>query len=148
MANRNRADDVTDIILEVFRLNGCLIESGNALVKDLDLTSARWQVIGALNLKGEPMTVPDIARSMGLTRQSVQRLVNELSEKGVVAFEKNIRHKRSKNVVLTDKGKKLHDETLKRQIPWANNLGLGITRKDLLTTFQVLNKMRSVLEEE
>ncbi len=73
------ADALTSLILEVFRLNGCLISAGDDLVSDLGLTSARWQVLGAMALAPAAETVARLARSMGLRRQGVQRIVNELA---------------------------------------------------------------------
>src|SRR4029077_9673093 len=58
---------ITDFVLETFRLNGRLLASGDALVADLGLTSARWQVIGAVALSPVPLSVAQIARNMGLT---------------------------------------------------------------------------------
>jgi hypothetical protein len=40
---------ITDLILETFRLNGELLTAGDRLVADLSLTSARWQVLGAVD---------------------------------------------------------------------------------------------------
>src|ERR1700704_2902386 len=76
---------VTELILEVFRLNGRLLVAGDRLVADLGLTSARWQVLGAVALAAAPMPVAWIARNMGLTRQAVQRIVNELIADGTLA---------------------------------------------------------------
>ena len=39
---------VTQLILDVFRLNGRLLIAGDRLVGELGLTSARWQVLGAI----------------------------------------------------------------------------------------------------
>ena len=64
---------ITDLVLEVFRLNGRLNASGDALVAKIGLTSARWQVLGAIALKAAPLPVVRIAEAMGLSRQSVQR---------------------------------------------------------------------------
>ena len=41
---------LTGLVIEVFRLNGDLLAAGDALVGDLGLTSARWQVLGAIAL--------------------------------------------------------------------------------------------------
>ena len=79
-------DTITDLVLETFRLNGRLLASGDALVADLGLTSARWQVIGAIALSPVPLSVAQIARNMGLTRQAVQRLANEMEADGLVRF--------------------------------------------------------------
>ena len=73
------SDAATDLILETFRLNGSLLAAGDAMVADLGLTSARWQVLGAIALSPVPLPVAHIARNMGLTRQAVQRLINEMA---------------------------------------------------------------------
>jgi hypothetical protein len=62
---------LTDLVLEVFRLNGRLLAAGDRMTRPSGQTSARWQVLGAIN--PEPRTVAQIARVMGLARQSVQR---------------------------------------------------------------------------
>ena len=56
----------TGLIIETFRLNGELLAAGDELCADLGLTSARWQVMGAID-EG-PLPVAHIARNMGLTR--------------------------------------------------------------------------------
>src|SRR5215831_3423233 len=82
-------DAVTRLILQVFRLNGRLLAAGDRLVEDLGLTSARWQVLGAISVARTPQPVAHIARSMGLTRQAVQRTVNELAASGLLDFAPN-----------------------------------------------------------
>src|SRR5712692_10354297 len=74
-----RTGALTELMLEVFRLNGRLLTSGDRLVADIGLTSARWQVLGAVALAGNRLPVAHIPRNMGLTRQAVQRTVNELA---------------------------------------------------------------------
>lgn len=77
----------TELILELFRLNGCVLAEGDRLTAPEGLSSARWQVMGAID-EG-PQTVSGIARRMGLTRQSVQRTVNELARSGIVRMLEN-----------------------------------------------------------
>src|SRR5260221_10621052 len=84
-----RTHALTELMLEVFRLNGRLLASGDRLVAALGLTSARWQVLGAISLGGNRLPVAHIARNMGLTRQAVQRVVNELAAAGLVDFPPN-----------------------------------------------------------
>ena len=71
------AAQVTALVLATFRANGALIAAGDMLTAPFGLSSARWQVLGAVALAGQALTVPQVARNMGLTRQSVQRLVDE-----------------------------------------------------------------------
>ena len=55
---------LTDLVLEVFRLNGRLIASGDVLVAKIGLTSARWQVLGAIALQPTPASVARVADEM------------------------------------------------------------------------------------
>lgn len=97
-------DPVSKLALEVFRCNGALIASGDALVASLGLTSARWQVLGAVAEARSQLSVASIARNMGLVRQSVQRVVNDLVSLGLVRLESNPHHRRAHLVQLTAEG--------------------------------------------
>ena len=79
--------------------------AGDALVADVGLTSARWQVLGAMALSPVPLPVAHIARNMGLTRQAVQRIVNEMEHEGFVRFGPNPHHQRAKLVSRPSGGK-------------------------------------------
>ena len=74
---------LTDLVLEVFRLNGRLLSAGDKLVAEAGLTSARWQVLGAIHYASEPQTVSWLARSMGLTRQAWK---SRLDGSGIAAW--------------------------------------------------------------
>src|SRR5258708_24672438 len=111
----NARDALTELILETFRLNGRLVAAGDALVADIGLTSARWQVLGAIALSPVPLPVAHIARNMGLTRQAVQRLANEMARDGLVRFMANPHHRRARLVLLTPRGKAAYDSAMKRQ---------------------------------
>src|SRR5271156_1832795 len=121
-----RDEIVVDVILSVFRLNGQLIDAGNRLVRDNGLTSAWWQVLGALDLSPVPLPVAHIARNMGLSRQSVQRVAGLLAEKGLVRFEANPHHQRAKLVVLTRQGSAAVKAAEERQRPWAREMMAGL----------------------
>src|SRR5271166_5189105 len=113
---------LTELVLEVFRLNGELLAAGDALVGDIGLTSARWQVLGAIGLSPVPLPVAHLARNMGLTRQAVQRLVDEMRGDGLVSFVANPHHRRAILVVMTDEGEAVYRAALARQEGWADAL--------------------------
>ncbi len=115
------------LIVETFRVNGDLLAAGDALVGDLGLTSARWQVLGAIALSPVPLPVAHLARNMGLSRQAVQRLSNELSADGLVHFAANPHHQRAKLVLLTPQGRKAYDAAIARQRPWARAVAEGLS---------------------
>jgi DNA-binding MarR family transcriptional regulator len=140
------ADALTLLILEVFRVNGGLIAAGDRLVADLGLTSARWQVLGAIALSPMAEPVARLARSMGLHRQGVQRIVNELEAEGIVAFDDNPHHRRAKLVRLTRKGEALYREADRRQKPWARGLGKGLDPRAVGAAHRLLNSLRDRLD--
>lgn len=120
---------LTRLILETFRLNGRLLAAGDRLGRDLGLTSARWQVLGAID--GGPAPVANIARDMGLTRQAVQRVADELAAEGFVAFSANPHHRRAKLVGLTAKGRSSLEEIGRRQTVWANQVAHELAPADI-----------------
>jgi DNA-binding MarR family transcriptional regulator len=140
------AEAVTALILEVFRLNGRLLATGDRLVAGLDLTSARWQVLGAIALSPAPEPVARLARIMGLNRQGVQRIVNELAEESIVAFRDNPHHRRARLVVLTPKGRAAYEAADRLQRPWAQALAQGIEAEELAAATRLLERVRSRLE--
>jgi DNA-binding MarR family transcriptional regulator len=78
----------------VFRLNGQLLAIGEALARPVGLTAAWWQVLAAV--LDEPRSVADVARSVGVTRQSVQRVADLLVEGGLAHYQPNPAHRRAK----------------------------------------------------
>jgi DNA-binding MarR family transcriptional regulator len=140
-------DALTELILEVFRVNGGLLAAGDRLVADLSLTSARWQVLGAIALSHAPEPVARLARAMGLHRQGVQRIVNELEAEGIVTLGDNPHHRRAKLVRLTRKGEALFREAERRQKPWAHRLAKGLDPKAITAALALLKLLRDRLEE-
>ena len=84
---------------------------------------------------------------MGVHRQGVQRIVNELNKEGIVEFEPNPHHKRAHLVVLTEKGKELYEAAIARQIPWVNELSENLSTDDIATAQQVIGHLKTHLEK-
>src|SRR5262245_64939701 len=101
-------DALTNLMLDLFRLNSLLLTAGDRLVAGLRLTSARWQILGAIVHAERPQPVAWLARDLGANRQNVQRIVNDLQQEGLVAFAPNPHHRRAQLVVLTDKGRQTY----------------------------------------
>jgi DNA-binding MarR family transcriptional regulator len=134
----------TDLVLEVFRLNRLLLDAGDVLTAPSGLSSARWQVLGVV--EHGPVTVANVARVMGLTRQSVQQTADGLVEEGFIVFSENPQHQRAKLMALTTKGRRALDAVLKRHARWANEIGEGHTLAALEQTLAELQKLRASLE--
>jgi DNA-binding MarR family transcriptional regulator len=136
---------LTEIVLLVFRVNGRLISAGDRLVGDLGLTSARWQMLGAVALSDRPRTAPQLAARMGMTRQAAQKQLDLLMADGLVAAEANPGHARSPLYVLTRKGSAVYAATERVQTAWANRLADSLSIRDLETTKQVLDDLSNRL---
>jgi DNA-binding MarR family transcriptional regulator len=141
------AEAVTELIIEVFRLNGRLLVAGDRLVSGLGLTSARWQVLGAIALAERAEPVAWLARSMGLNRQGVQRIVNDLVKDGLVAFRPNPHHRRANLVVLTERGKEVYGAADRLQTPWVDALANGLSIGSIVATRRIVTALRRRLEE-
>ena len=139
---------VTALILDLFRLNGQLLVAGDRLVAHLGLTSARWQILGAIAYAERPEPVAWHARTMGLHRQGIQRIVNELESEGIVEFQPNPHHKRAHLVLLTPKGQKLFEAALALQAPWVNALADGLKPRDIAAAKRVIHQLKTRLEQQ
>ena len=138
----------TELLLEVFRLNGRLLAAGDRMTAGLGLTSARWQVLGAMQVAGSPLTVAQIARNMGLTRQSVQRLANVMAADGLIEFVENPHHKRAKVLRFTARGQTGMDRLTVIQVEWANTIGSAVAARELENALVVVRVLAEQLEQD
>ena len=149
--NRGRTptgEIATRLILSTFRANGLLLGAGDLLGADLGLTSARWQVLGAVALADRALTVPQIARRMGLTRQSVHASVNRLVHDGLLELVPNVDHRRSPLVRLSTQGGRAFEAVDALQTSWVNELVRGMSRNDLENAERVLDELCRRLEAD
>ncbi|HEV7264935.1 MAG TPA: MarR family winged helix-turn-helix transcriptional regulator [Falsiroseomonas sp.] len=140
-------DLATALILETFRLNGRLLATGDRLVADLGLTSARWQVLGAVAMAAHPGPIAHVARSMGLARQNVRRIVGDLVEAGLLQLAPNPHHRRAPLVLLTEGGSAVFAAASARQAPWAEALTAGLEPDAIRTALAVARTLRERLED-
>jgi DNA-binding MarR family transcriptional regulator len=114
----NRA--LNDFVLSIFRLNGFFLHAADNLTAGSGLTTARWQVLGAV--LHEALTVAAVARNMGLTRQSVQRVADALVAEGLCQFLPNPAHRRAKLLCSTDRGLKAVQHLSPRVTAWSERV--------------------------
>jgi len=100
---RPEQDLLSASALAVFRLNGQMLEVAEGLARPVGLTAAWWQVLGAV--LGEPLSVAGVARQMGITRQSVQRIADLLVERGLAEYLANPAHRTAKLLGPTTAGR-------------------------------------------
>ena len=142
----DRSDALTEIMLEVFRLNARLLEKGNQLVAPLGMTSARWQVLGAIALSGKAVSCPQIAVVMGVTRQGAQKQLNLAYEEQLVSIHENPRNSRSPLYELTAAGKDAYARAMALQAVWCKSLVQRVAPADWFTTLTVLRELGARLQ--
>lgn len=143
-----KGEALTDLILTMFRANNLTLVWGDRLVASFGLTSARWQILGAIVLSKRSQPVAWIARDLGANRQNVQRIVNDLHSEGLVEFQPNPHHRRAHLVVLTDKGRQAYEAAINAYNPRVNALAEDLSLQDIRTAHRVIAALREKLEGE
>lgn len=136
-------DAFSGLVVRLFRLNGLVAAEGETLARPAGQTTARWQVMAMV--EEAPLTVAQIARILGLARQSVQRVADALEAAELVRYEDNPRHRRARLVTLTGKGRASLATIQAEQRPWANALGATVGERDLRRATAVLDRVLEVM---
>jgi DNA-binding MarR family transcriptional regulator len=136
-------DALSRLAFQVLRLGALLTVAGDAMAAPAGQTSARWQVLAAV--EDEPATVATIARALGLARQSVQRIADVLVRDGVAAYEENPSHRRASLLRLTAPGRAALRKIQIAQREWADEIGGRIGAKELARASETLDHVLDVV---
>ena len=140
-----RAESYRLLIADVYELAGVSRGSSEQIASEQGQTVARWHLMSVLS--DQPFTVPAAARRLGLTRQSVQRVADELVDEGMVERSDNPDHQRSPLLALTPEGR----DTLRRIVAASDAdrsqrlARAGVTVAELDAARQTLRKLLSAL---
>lgn len=146
-APRSDAGDAfSSLVIHVFRLNGLLLAAGDRLASAAGQTSARWQVLAAVDKT--PSSVAHIARALNLARQSVQRVADVLEREGLATYVENPNHRRAKLLQLTSTGRQALKAIQTAQRPWADALGNKLGEQTLRRTTEILASVLKALSAE
>ncbi|MCX5449258.1 MarR family winged helix-turn-helix transcriptional regulator [Streptomyces nigrescens] len=96
-------DLLYDVIRRLWPLHRTVVRAVERELADTGMTAGEHALLDALHTEG-PRTVPQLARTMGLDRQPVQRWVNHAAELGLVVTAPNPAHRRSSLIRLTTEG--------------------------------------------
>jgi DNA-binding MarR family transcriptional regulator len=137
---------LTALIIPVIQLNAHFGRAGEAIARAGGQTLARWLVLEAVATA--PSTVARIARGLGLTRQSVQRIADLLAGDGLTEYMENPAHERSKLVRLTPRGRRTLRTIQAAQRVWANRVGAEVGEADLRQTSRVVDRLAAALRSD
>jgi DNA-binding MarR family transcriptional regulator len=91
------------------------------------------------------MTVPQMARAQALSRQFVQRMVNEATARHLVETAPNPAHKRSSLIRLTDEGSAAISALAAREHALLREAGGGLAGTEVATCLRVLRRLLDFL---
>lgn len=131
-----------------FRLHGQLVAIGEGLARPSGMTGASWQVLAAV--LRTPLPVADVAREIGVTRQSVQRIADLLVGGGLADYQRNPRHRRAKLLTTTPAGRDAIRRIAPGHAAFAERLAgeLGVaTMEDTLAAVRRLSEVLETLKE-
>lgn len=128
----------------VFRLNGQLLALAEHVSQPVGLTAAWWQVLGVV--LADPLPVAEIARSVGVTRQSVQRVADLLVDRGLAEYLPNPAHRRAKLLRPTSKGRAAVRRIGRAHAAFASRLADEIGTEHLQRTLDDLTRLSKALD--
>jgi len=132
-------DAFTALLGQVIGLTRRFTTAGEALAKPAGQTLARWLVLETIQDK--PATVAQIARTLHLARQGVQRLADVLVRDGLAVYQDNPAHRRAKLVRLTPGGRTALRTIQTAQAAWADALGARIGEEQLRQASVLLDRV-------
>lgn len=105
---------IHDLFREVFALQAALSLMMDGVHLQAGLSTSQHKIMRVLARTG-PATVPDIAARLGVSRQFVQTVCNDLRGLGFLEFTVNPRHKRSRLAALTKPGRSAFRQARKKE---------------------------------
>jgi DNA-binding MarR family transcriptional regulator len=139
-------DTLTDVIMATFRLNGRLMDIAQRLARAGGLTATEWRVLGGV--LDEPHSVAEIGRLMGMTRQGVQRVADQLVDQGLAEFRPNPAHRRAHLLACTQAGYWAIRQIALVQRPWADQIAAAIGATELRDTVTTMRRTLAALEAD
>jgi DNA-binding MarR family transcriptional regulator len=137
---------LTSVIVPLIRLEAYFSRAGETIAAAGGQTLARWLVLETA--ADAPATVAQIARGLGYTRQSVQRVADLLEEDGLTQYAVNPAHQRSQLVRITPLGRKTLFTIQRAQRLWADRVGGQIGEAELRQASEVVDNLTRILKAQ
>ena len=142
------AKTVEELVDEVLRLRGRVLSVSRDTNEQRGLSGhSQGLVLSAIIHAQTPPTVARIARSFGLTRQAIQRTVNELHLNGLVDFLDNPEDLRTNRLRATTAGKRAHARFNDTRKQWLEKVETHIGADHIRHAVETLRRVRHYLED-
>lgn len=138
-------DEYRLMMADVYEVAGLSRRTSEALAVAVGQTAARWHVLSVVS--EESLTVAAAARRLGLTRQSVQRVVNELHADRLLQLRPDPSDRRAPRVGITTRGADILEElqASSAQSRRAVLAASGLTTSDLRQAGATLRSLAGAL---
>jgi DNA-binding MarR family transcriptional regulator len=133
------------IVADIYGIAGRFRENGETIARTTGQTQARWQVLSAAS--GRPLTVPQIARVLGVTRQNVQRIADLLVEEGAAEYRDNPDHRGSPHLILTRRGHTALEAITKAAAGYHARLARKLSPSDIVSLQRSLRRLLDALTD-
>ena len=127
-ASTRLSSDASEIRAAVFRLSRRLRQQRAVS----DMTDGQFAVLVALKIHG-PHTLSALADREGITAPSMNRTVNSLEERGHLTRRENDLDRRKVSIDITDDGRAVVEETVRRRDEWLAKVLAGLDADDRAT---------------
>ncbi|GIG68878.1 MarR family winged helix-turn-helix transcriptional regulator [Phytomonospora endophytica] len=142
--------DLGDRLVEVFDLVGPLYRRAQRKVEHdapaAGLSVGVRAVLNMLRTHG-PMTVPQMSRAQALSRQFVQRTVNDAAAEGLAEVTANPAHRRSSLIRLTAKGSLAIESLMDSERAILRTAAGELTEAEIDTCVRVLGTLVRFLDD-
>jgi DNA-binding MarR family transcriptional regulator len=136
----------TDLIRTAIRINATLQKSGTRLMRGTGITNARWQLLSELFALEQRVTVSELARHMGVSRQAIQRLADDMASDGLVEFAKNPGDARAMHLLLTEAGRARYDEAQECEWQWTNAIAQDFDAAQITSAVALLEAIMKKMQ--
>lgn len=129
------------LVADVYELAGRSRRTSDALARSLGQTTARWHLMSVIS--DGPRSVSSAARRLGLTRQSVQRVADQLVADGLARTRPDPADARALLLALTPAGRRALDELVARSdaVRATQLATTGLTVDDLTAARRVVRRL-------
>ena len=141
-----RVANPADRLAEVYDVLGPLYRNAVRAVEADGMAVGVRAVLDYLRAH-EAATVPQLARTLALSRQFVQRMVNDAVDRRWVRVRRNPHHRRSSLIEITAAGRRTVAAVAERERATLREMGAGLSHQQVDSCLVVLRQMLGHLRE-
>lgn len=147
-SEENFSRQLIQLIDEIMRGHGRLVELAETFSAPGDPIGLERTVLTSVVNAPIPPTVPQIGRSLGYPRQTIQRQADKLVQEGHLGWSENPHHKKARCLTSTITGQRAHQRAEANSQHWAKQFASEMAGAELEKTIATLVRFRKALEAE